>query len=281
LRWRLHRFAMRVESDCQEAALHMDVRKLFDLGGRVAVVTGGTGLYGTPISEALAEAGAHVVIASRNKERCEEWATELTRRGFKASGEGYDQGDEASILAFCERTLARFGAVDVLVNNAVGRAMRSYQDDVDAWRQSLEINGAGLFAISRAFLDAMMERGKGSIINISSIQGVVAPRFRNYERTKMTTPPDYQFHKHGLIGLTKYLAAWGGPRGVRVNAISPGGLQTTSNTIEPFLTRYCEETFLGRMAQHDDIKGVVVFLASDASAYITGVNIPLDGGYTC
>ena len=257
-----------------------DVRKLLDLTGRVAIVTGGTGLYGTPISEALAEAGAHVVIASRNCARCEEWAAELVKRGFKASGDSYDQGSEASILAFADRMLKRFGAVDVLVNNAVGRAMRSYHDSIDAWRESLEINGAGVFAISRAFLDPMMERGQGSIINISSIQGVVGPDFQNYAGTKMSTPPDYQFHKHGLIGLTKYLAAWGGPRGVRVNAISPGGLQTKDNTIEPFLTQYCRRVFLGRMARHDDIKGVVVFLASDASGYITGQNILLDGGYS-
>jgi len=259
----------------------MDIKTLFDLSGRVAIVTGGTGLYGTPISEALAEAGAHVIIASRNRARCDEWAAELVKRGLRASGESYDQGSEPSILEFRNRVLGQYGAVDVLVNNAVGRSMRRYSDSLDAWRQSLDINGAGVFAISRAFLDPMMERGKGSMINISSIQGVVAPDFQNYAGTAMTTPPDYQFHKHGLIGLTKYLAAWAGPSGVRVNAISPGGLQTKDNTVEPFLTQYCRRVFLGRMARHDDIKGAVVFLASDASGYITGVNIPVDGGYSC
>lgn len=258
----------------------MHIRELFDLTGRVAVVTGGTGLYGKPLSEALAEAGAHVVIASRNGERCAAWAAELVGRGLQASGAAYDQGDEASITRFRDQMLETFGAIDVLVNNSVGRSMRGYGDSLDAWRQSMDVNATGVFAISRAFMDPMMARGSGNIVNISSIQGVVGPDFGNYAGTSMTTPPDYQFHKHGLIGLTKYLAALGGPKGVRVNAISPGGLQTESNTIEPFLTQYCRRVHLGRMARYDDIKGVVVFLASDAGAYITGQNIVMDGGYT-
>ena len=125
-----------------------------------------------------------------------------------------------------------------------------------------------------------MARGRGSIINIGSIQGIVAPDFDNYAGTDMTTPPDYHFHKHGLIGLTKYLAAVGGPKGVRVNAISPGGFQTEKHR-EPFISQYCRRVFLGRMARHDDIKGAVVFLASEASAYVTGQNIVVDGGYSC
>ena len=167
------------------------------------------------LSEALAEAGAHVIIAARRRERCEAGAAELVKRGLRASGESYDQGDEASILAFAERVWNTFGAIDILVNNSVAREMFRYEDPIEKWRKSLEVNGAGLFALSRAFVDRMMARGKGSVINISSIQGVVAPDFGNYAGTSMTTPPDYQFHKHGLIGLTKYLAAWGGPRGVR------------------------------------------------------------------
>ena len=258
----------------------MDVRQLFDLTGKMAIATGGTGIYGTPISEALAEAGAHVIIASRNKVRCEERAAQLEERGLAASAETYDQGSEKSILAFRDRVLERFGVVDVLVNNSVGRPMRKYTDPLETWRQSMEVNATGLFAISRAFLEPMMERGRGSVINIASIQGIVAPDFGNYAGTDMTTPPDYHFNKHGLVGLTKYLAAWAGPHGVRVNAISPGGFDT-GDAKEPFLSQYCRRVFLGRMAGHDDIKGAAVFLASDASGYMTGQNIVVDGGYTC
>lgn len=258
----------------------MDVRRMFDLTGQVALVTGGTGLYGTSISEALAEAGAHVIVASRNQARCEDWAAKLRDRGLQASAENYDQADEQLILLLRERVLKKWKAVDILVNNSVARPMRAYGDKLEAWRQSMEVNATGLFAISRAFLESMMKRGKGSVINISSIQGVVAPDFKNYAGTDFTTPPDYHFHKHGLIGLTKYLAALAGPSGVRVNAISPGGYDPTG-VKEPFLSQYCRRVFLGRMAEHDDLKGVVVFLASEASRYITGQNIIVDGGYTC
>jgi NAD(P)-dependent dehydrogenase (short-subunit alcohol dehydrogenase family) len=256
----------------------MHVRELFDLSGRTAIVTGGTGLYGTPMSEALAEAGAFVIIASRNKTRCEEWAAKLVGRGLKAGGESYDQASTESILAFSERILKRHGAVDILVNNSVGRSMRSYGAPLDDWRQSMEVNATGLFTISRAFLDPMMKRKQGTVINIGSVQGVVAPDFSNYAGTNMTTPPDYQFHKHGLVGLTKYLAAWAGPSGVRVNTISPGGYNPEVAK-EPFLSQYNRRVFLGRMAEYDDIKGVALFLASEASRYITGQNILLDGGY--
>ena len=258
----------------------MDVHELFNLTHRTALVTGGAGIYGGPICEALGEAGAHVIIASRNHARCEARAEALRQKGLQACADHYDQASETSILQLRDRILQTFGSLDILVNNSVGRSMRRYRDPLEGWRQSMDVNATGLFAISRAFLDPMMERGRGTIINIGSIQGVVAPDFRNYEGTDMTTPPDYHFHKHGLIGLTKYLAAWAGPRGIRVNAISPGGFQT-EGLQEPFLSRYCSRVLLKRMAEHDDIKGAVVFLASEASRYITGQNIVVDGGYTC
>jgi NAD(P)-dependent dehydrogenase (short-subunit alcohol dehydrogenase family) len=257
----------------------MHIKELMDLSGRVAVVTGGYGIYGTPISEALAEAGAHVVIASRALDKCEGVAAALRARGLKASADQYDQGDDASILKLRDKLLKEYGAVQILVNNSVGRAMRNYHDSAEAWRQSMAVNANGLFVISRAFLDPMMAAKSGSMINISSIQGVVAPCFDNYAGTNMTTPPDYHFHKHGMVGLTKYLAAYAGPHNVRVNVISPGGFQTEGHK-EPFLSQYTRRTFLGRLAHHDDIKGAVVYLASDASSYVTGHNLLLDGGYT-
>lgn len=256
----------------------MKTQELFDLSGTVALVTGGGGMFGTPVAEALAEAGAHVVIASRDLARCEDAAGRLSSLGLRASAETYDQASESSILKLRDRLTDRFGALDVLVNNAVARPMRRYEDPLDAWRQSMEINATGLFAISRIFLEPMMKRGQGSIICVGSIQSVSAPDFYNYEGTPMTTPPDYHFHKHGMIGLTRYLAALGGPRGVRVNAVCPGGFETEA-TIPSFRERYCRRVFLGRLAAHDDIKGAIVYLASRASAYVTGQSILVDGGY--
>jgi NAD(P)-dependent dehydrogenase (short-subunit alcohol dehydrogenase family) len=253
---------------------------LFTLNGATAVVTGGAGIYGFSISEALAEAGAHVIIASRDPDSCERAAETLRSAGHSASAEQYDQAEEQSILALRDRIERRFEKIDVLVNNSVARPMRRYEDALQAWRESMDVNATGLFAVGRAFLETMMRRGAGSVINIGSIQGVAAPDFRNYEGTPMSTPPDYHFHKHGMIGLTRYLAAMAGPRGVRVNAISPGGVEG-SGTSPIFRENYCRRVFLGRMARQDDIKGAVVFLASAASAYITGQNIVVDGGYTC
>jgi NAD(P)-dependent dehydrogenase (short-subunit alcohol dehydrogenase family) len=253
---------------------------LFDLTGATALVTGGAGIYGTSISEALAQAGAHVIIASRDLDACDRVAATLRGVGCMASAEQYDQASEESIVALRDRLQNRFASIDVLVNNSVGRPMRRYEDSLDTWRDSMNINATGLFAISRAFLDIMMRRGAGSIINIGSIQGIVAPDFENYRGTAMSTPPDYHFHKHGLVGLTRYLAAVAGPRGVRVNAISPGGAETAEMPAI-FRENYCRRVFLGRMGRPDDIKGAVVFLASAASAYITGQNIVVDGGYTC
>ncbi len=253
--------------------------QLFDLSGRVAVVTGGAGIYGKAISEGLAESGALVVIASRDLAACEVQAHLLADRGLAAGAASYDQGSESSILAFRDHLLAKYGVPDVFVNNSVGRSMAGYGGPVDGWRTSMDVNGTGLFTISRAFLDPMMERGTGSMINIASIQAVVAPDFQNYQGTSMSTPPDYHFHKHGMIGLTKYLAAVAGPRGVRVNAVSPGGTRTESHPAT-FVDEYCRRVFLGRMAKPGDIKGAVIFLASDASAYVTAQNLIVDGGYT-
>jgi NAD(P)-dependent dehydrogenase (short-subunit alcohol dehydrogenase family) len=257
----------------------MDARTMFDLTDRVALVLGGAGLYGAALSEALAECGARVVIASRDVNRCEESVRKLLERGLLGDFEQFDQGDTQSIIELKERFFSKWDKLDILVNSSVARPMHRYQDEVSAWRQSMEVNATGLFTICRAFLEPMMERGSGSIINMGSIQGVVAPDFTNYAGTKMTTPPDYQFHKHGLVGLTKYLAALAGPRGVRVNLISPGGYSPDAE--EPFISQYCRRVFLGRMAERDDIKGAVVFLASEASRYVTGANIVVDGGYSC
>lgn len=260
----------------------MKIEELFDLTGRTAVVSGACGLYGKAISEALCEAGAHVIVASRNIDKCEEWAAELRGRGGKVSAEQYDQGDEDSIVDFVRRVIDKHEAVHVLVNNAVSRTMTSYSEPLECWKQSMMVNSTGLFMITKLFIDHMIQKRQGNIINIASIQGVVAPDFRNYDGLNMTTPPDYHFNKHGMIGLTKYLAAFAGPHGVRVNAISPGGYNPKgSGSNKQFLANYCRRVFLGRMAEYDDIKGAVVFLASEAARYVTGQNLIVDGGYTC
>ena len=171
------------------------------------------------------------------------------------------------------------GRVDILVNNSVLRPMRDWSDPAAEFARSMEVNATGLFMMTRAFGDHMARQGGGSIINIGSMQGSVGPDFTLYEGLPWNVPPDYFFHKAGLVQLTRYAAAKLGPHGVRVNAVSPGGF---FNGQDPrFVERYHARTFLGRMANETDLKGAIVFLASDAAAYITGANLAIDGGYTC
>jgi NAD(P)-dependent dehydrogenase (short-subunit alcohol dehydrogenase family) len=253
---------------------------LFALSGRVAVVTGGSGLYGRPICRALVESGAHVAVASRSLADCQNYAEELRSEGFSASGHRLDLTDETSIEEFCDRLLVERRRIDILVNNSVhrqgGDLMTTTAED---WRSTSAVNSLGLFLITRRASDQMVQQGKGSIINISSIYGAVGPDFDIYAGTDMTMPAFYSFDKGGMIGFTRYLACRLGRHGVRVNCISPGGLRDPSQP-EAFVRAYEVRVPLGRLARAEDIKGAVAFLASDASLYVTGINLLVDGGWT-
>lgn len=259
----------------------MSLLETFSLTGKVAVITGGAGLYGRQLVRALAEAGAEIFVASRNLEALKGLADTLAAEGLKIHPVQFDQGEEASTLALRDHILEEAGHIDVLVNNAVARPMRKgYQDDLDAFAESMRINATGLFAVTRALGDSMAEQGGGSIVNIGSIQGMIAPDPFIYRGTEMNGwYPDYFFHKGGMINFTRFVASYYGAQGVRCNCLSPGGFWTSSMP-EAFVRQYSERTFLGRLANETDLMGAVVFLASEASAYITGVNLPVDGGYT-
>jgi NAD(P)-dependent dehydrogenase (short-subunit alcohol dehydrogenase family) len=256
----------------------MNVLESFSLRGKNALITGGAGLFGRQIVEALCEAGAHTIMASRNREPLDAYAAELTSRGYLASTDSYDQGEEASILALLDRLVAKHGRIHVLINNSVSRPMKHWTAPASAFAESMRVNATGVFIMSRAFGEHMASKGGGSIVNIGSIQGCVGPDFSLYEDTRGTAIPDYFFHKGGMIQLTRFVASKLGPQGVRVNCISPGGFYTDQEDV--FVKRYNQRTFLGRMANNEDLKGTIVFLTSDASAYVTGTNIPVDGGYT-
>jgi NAD(P)-dependent dehydrogenase (short-subunit alcohol dehydrogenase family) len=256
-----------------------NVLEMFSLKGRVALVTGGSGLYGRQIAEALAEAGARTLMASRNAEKLQAQTAFFRQAGLEVDSLQYDQADEASIRQLLKQAVDVAGKVDVLVNNSVLRPMEDWGDPAAAFTESMKVNATGLFLMTRIFGDYMASIGHGSIINIGSIQGLVGPDFTLYEGLNWGAPPDYFFHKGGLLQLTRYAAAVLGPRGVRVNAISPGGF--FNNQDASFVKRYNARTFLGRMADETDLKGGIVYLASDASAYVTGANIMVDGGYTC
>ncbi len=255
---------------------------LFSLKGKVALVTGGAGMYGRQLVAGMLESGAKTFMAARHLEPLKVLEAEARARGQDLTALSYDQGDEASILRLRDAILAQAGKCDILVNNAVLRPMlkAGWNDDLSTFDQSMKVNATGLFAITRAFGDAMAERGGGSIVNIGSMQGIIAPDPWLYEGTPLSGwYPDYFFHKAGMINFTGFVASYYGLKNIRCNCVAPGGYQTEKHS-ERFLENYAKKTMLGRMANDNDLKGVVVFLASDAAAYITGATLPVDAGYT-
>ena len=257
----------------------------FDLLGKVAIVTGGSGFFGTPISLALAEAGATVIIASRNVKKCEEFAASIREKGLLAEGMSLDLEDENSIDGFVANVEKQFGRIDVLVNNAVSREGFTNLEDVErrSWEKAQRINSTGLVLITQAVVRIMVKQNSGNIINISSIQGSVGPNFPVYGDTGMTSPVNYTYDKWGMVGFTKWLANYYGKHNIRANCISPGGYGPGVEQMvgkEEFIDNYKRLTPLGRFANDDDIKGPVVFMASDASSFITGHNLMVDGGWT-
>ncbi|WP_432799539.1 SDR family oxidoreductase [Poriferisphaera sp. WC338] len=250
----------------------------FSLEGKTAIVTGGSGLYGQQITRGLAEAGTRTIIASRNLAHISQFADELNADGFCAHAHQLDQADPDSIRALFEWSTNHIGKIDILVNNAVSRPMKDWDDDLSKFQDSIQTNLTGILEMTRVFGNHMAANKQGSIINIGSIQGMVGPDYSLYEGLNWNLPPDYYIHKGGMIQLTRFAAAKLGPNNVRANTISPGGFYTGQN--QTFVDRYNKRTFLGRMANQEDLMGAIIFLASDASSYITGSNLVVDGGYT-
>lgn len=263
---------------------------LFDLNGRVALVTGATGLLGKEHGRALAEAGAHVVVADLDRERCEAEAREL---GNGAMGVELDVTSRASIDAALTRVRGCFNRLDVLVNNAAVNdkfespllaaeqsRFESYPEEM--WRRMFDVNVTGMFLCSQVFGAHMAERGSGSIINIASTYGLVAPDQSLYKspdgRQVFFKSAAYPATKGAVLAFTRFLASYWGHRGVRANALSPGGVEDGQD--EHFVRAYAARTPLGRMAAPSDYRGALIFLAGDASRYMTGANLVVDGGWT-
>lgn len=259
----------------------MNVKELLSLNGKVVLVSGGAGNYGKCMVEGLAEAGATVITASRNLEQGEKVAEAFRDKGLDVHAMKVDQGDHNSVLDLKEQIVKTFGKLDAFVNNAVSRPMKGYNAPLEQFAESMAVNATGMMDILREMADLIIQNGGGSIINISSMMGMFGPDLSNYDGTTMSRdlPPDYFFHNAGLINLTRYLAQMYAGKNVNVNCISPGGL--FNNQPERFLENYCKKVPLGRMANSDDIKGLVVLLSSKAGTYINGENILMDGGLNC
>jgi len=256
----------------------MNVLELLSLKGKICLVSGGDGNYGRCMTEALAEAGGAVIITSLDLDHCKAVADNFCKKGLEVHATKLDQSDHDSVIRLKNVILEKFDRLDVFVNNAVSRPMKGYEDSIDNFDASMKVNATGMMDILREMADLICRNETGgSIINISSMMGMFGPDLSNYEGTNMGfPPPDYFFHRAGMINLTRYLARMFAGRNVRVNCISPGGL--FNHQPQRFLENYCKKVPLGRMANNDDIKGVMVLLASDAGAYINGENILMDGG---
>jgi NAD(P)-dependent dehydrogenase (short-subunit alcohol dehydrogenase family) len=268
----------------------------FDLTGRGAIVTGGLGLLGKEFCRTLAEAGAGVVVADLNADAAEKYASELQAAGLKAVGIAVDVTSPDSTHSMVDKTLEIYGRLDVLVNSAAldpkfdpealanrSTPLGAFEDyPLDAWRSALDVNLTGMFLCCQAAVQPMLDRGKkGSIINICSTYGLVGPDQRIYQRDGKQAsykPIYYPVTKAGVLGLTRYLAAYYAGTELRCNALTPGGVYNNHDDV--FLKAYTARAVMGRMANRDEMNGAILFLASDASSYMTGSNLVVDGGWT-
>ena len=273
----------------------MTIQEKFDLTGRVAVVTGGVGLLGGEFCRTLAEAGAAVVVVDLNESASQSASDSLTKNGYKALAVTSDITQPESVNALVEKTLSTFGRLDILVNSAAldpkfdpdavnkGITPGAFEDyPLDLWSSALNVNLTGTFLMTQACVKPMIEQGKrGSIINICSTYGLNGPDQRIYVKEGKRVafkPVYYTVTKAGVMGFTKYLAAYYAGTNIRVNALTPGGV--FNNREEYFVKNYSAKTILGRMANKDEMNGALLFLASDASSYMTGNNVVVDGGWT-
>ena len=272
------------------------LKDLFDMDGRVVIITGGTGLLGQRHAEAIASAGGIPVLADvRAREVDPRDPAFVERFGEAASAVGVDVTEPTSIRVALEDVLRRYGRIDGLINNAAnnpkmesGSAVefsRLESFDLDQWEADLAVGLTGAFLCSQIIGGEMARRGRGVIVNVASDLAVIAPDQRLYrqpglpEDRQPVKPVTYSVVKTGLIGLTRYLATYWANAGVRVNAISPGGVQ--QGQPEAFVERLSSLIPLGRMAQVDEYEGAILYLCSDASSYMTGANLIVDGGRTC
>ncbi len=262
------------------------IGELMSLAGRVALITGGGGHIGEAMGDALAEAGASVILLDARPDACAAAAERIAAR-WKAQvlPLAADLADEAQVRAVPEKALSRFGRLDILVNCAAlvssrdlkGWTVPFLEQDAGTWRMALEVNLTAPFILTQLCVPALKDSGHGSVINIGSLYGVAGPDMRLYEGTSMGNAAAYAAGKGGLLQLTRWLATVLAPD-VRVNAITPGGLWRGQP--ETFHRNYRSRTPLGRMGTEEDFKGAAVYLASDLSAYVTGHNLVVDGGFT-
>lgn len=258
-------------------------QKYFDLTGRIALVAGGAGYLGVPICRGLAECGARVIIADLRPSAAEDAARKLTSEQLNVEAAGLDAGDEASIIRTIGDIVEKHGRLDVLINAttfSTGKSME--QMSMADWEKGMRVTLSGAFVLSREAGRVMVPRGRGSIIQFSSMYGLVSPDPHMYDAGVNVNPIDYGTAKAGILQMVRYQAVMWGLKGVRVNAIVPGAFPQAGGNLEnaPFVKRLEAKSPMRRVGRADEIVGAALFLASDASSYVTGTSIVVDGGWT-
>jgi NAD(P)-dependent dehydrogenase (short-subunit alcohol dehydrogenase family) len=256
----------------------------FSLKNKVAIITGGESLYGKQSSIALCDAGARLYMACPFLDKAEAVCSEIRAAGGDIRAIYYDQGSEDSINSVVNEVMKNEGRIDILVNAArVPGGPGGWEQTEEGHELSTRINSLGFLLITRLISNIMIKQKSGTIINFASMMGSIGVEPRNYDgfpdMREGGFGHDYFFNKSGILAFTRQAASYLGKYGVRMNSLAPGGIQS-ERTPAAFVVNYAKHTVLGRMANDDDVKGVIVFLASDASSYLTGMNIPMDGGYT-
>jgi NAD(P)-dependent dehydrogenase (short-subunit alcohol dehydrogenase family) len=263
--------------------MNRSLQQLLTLKGRTAVVTGGAGYLGTAISETLAELGANLVLASRDKAKCEkkcEEIVQLTGDSIKAVALELDVMKKGAAAEFFARVHEHFPAIDILVNNAWSGKKNSWESITEEdWDYDINMSLNSVFRMTKAaFPD--LKATRGVILNIGSLYSHLAPDYRMYDGKEFANPPSYGAAKAGVIQFTKYLASFLSPHGIRVNALSPGAYpHPPTQTHKEFMQRLASKNPTDRIGRPDDLKGAVALLCSDAGSYITGQDIHVDGGW--
>jgi gluconate 5-dehydrogenase len=259
------------------------LHQLLSLKGKTAIVTGGAGYLGTAICETLAELGANLVIASRDKAKCQEKCDEILRLpgcSVRAVALELDVLKKNSAAEFFAQIHQSFETVDILVNNAWSGSKNSWESiSDDDWEYDINMSLNSVFRLTKAaFPD--LKATKGVILNIGSMYGHIGPDYRIYDGKEFANPPSYGAAKAGVIQFTKYLASFLSPHGIRVNALSPGAFpHPPTQKHQEFMQKLCSKNPMNRIGQPDELKGAVALLCSDAGSYITGQNLCVDGGW--
>lgn len=273
------------------------ILKNFDITGRVAVITGGAGLLGMQHAEAIAAAGGHAVIADLTEEMVAKSASAISEQfGIEAFGVRVDITDKAQVESMVSQVIKRFGKIDILINNAAltvkggGESAKDYfapfEDyPLHQWQKALDVNLTGMFLCCQAVGKVMVSQMSGVVVNVASDVGNISPDHRIYDGVvnphtgqPFNTPIAYATTKAGVINFTRYLATYWATKGIRVNSLSPGGVYAGHDPL--FVNNVSSRIPLNRMANIDEYQGAILFLVSDASSYMTGANLIIDGGRT-